>query len=353
MSADIDTPALVIDESIVLKNIKAFQAHCDAHDLQLRPHIKTHKLKNFMQLQMASGASGITCQKISEAEVMVDGGATDVLITYNIIGRKKLARLKKLFKRTAKLSVVLDSQDVLTGLSSEFTDSSAPLSVLVECDTGALRCGVMSEQEAVQLAIQIEKCPGLRFAGLMTYPKNGAAEDAETFMGRAIALLQEVGIDCPIVSTGGTPDMWKAHGHTVFTEYRAGTYIYNDRSLIESGTCAEENCAARINATVVSRPAKDRLVIDSGSKVLTSDLSGGKFVDYGYIVGHPEASIYSLSEEHGVVQVPETCELSVGDRVEIIPNHVCVISNMLDFVLLKSSTGKLVKQTVDARGTVL
>lgn len=353
MVDDIDTPAFVIDESVVLKNIKAFQAHCDAHDLQLRPHIKTHKVKKFMQLQMDSGASGITCQKISEAEVMVDGGANDVLITYNIIGSKKLARLKKLFTRTAKLSVVIDNQDVLAGLSSEFTDSNTPLSVLVECDTGALRCGVMTEQEAVQLAIQIAECPGLHFAGLMTYPKNGAVEQAESFMQTAISLLQDAGIDCPIVSTGGTPDMWKAHGHTVFTEYRAGTYIYNDRSLIESGTCKEENCAARINVTVVSRPAKNRLVIDAGSKVLTSDLSGGMFKDYGYVVGHPDASIYSLSEEHGVLQVPETCDLSVGDRLEIIPNHVCVISNMLDFVWIKTSNGELVKQTVDARGTVL
>lgn len=351
MAEPIDTPALVIDEVAVQENINAFQAHCNKVGLKLRPHIKTHKTQHFMQQQLQAGAAGITCQKIGEAEVMADGGADDILITYNILGAGKLQRLEALSQRIGKLTVVVDNFVSLNGLAQRFADNSSTLHIMVECDTGAQRCGVQTPEQALELAKHTRSLPGLHFAGLMTYPIPGGALSAATFMRNTLLLLKEAGIDCPEVSTGGTPDMWSASTESVFTEYRIGTYIYNDRSLLVNGVTSENKCAARVHATVVSRPTADRLVIDAGSKVLTSDLMG-MFDDYGYVVGQPNASIKSLSEEHGVVSVPDNCELVVGDVVEIIPNHVCVVSNMFDQAWLRTADDQMIPQPIDARGMV-
>ena len=351
MGKAIDTPALVIDENIVVDNINAFQAHCNKAGLKLRPHIKTHKTQRFMQRQLLAGAAGITCQKISEAEIMADGGADDILITYNIVGSTKLQKLHALAQRVARLSVVVDNAIALQGIAQTFSNSATPLNVMVECDTGAERCGVQTPSQAVELASQIDKLPGLHFSGLMTYPRPGGAQSAATFMKETVPLLESAGIRCPEVSTGGTPDMWSAATLSVFTEYRIGTYIYNDRSLLHTGVTSEKQCAARVHATIVSQPTHERLVIDAGSKVLTSDLMG-MFDDYGHIVGHADASIKSLSEEHGVVHVSPDCKLSVGDVVEIIPNHVCVVSNMFDTAWLLTDNNEFVRQPIDARGQV-
>lgn len=304
-----------------------------------------------MQQQLRAGATGITCQKIGEADVMADGGARDILITYNIVGANKLRRLKDLSQRIDKLTVVVDNLVTLNGLAEQFADNTPTLNVMVECETGARRCGVQTPEQALELAKHTVSLPGLNFTGLMTYPSPGGAYDAAKFMRDTLPLLQASGIDCPVVSTGGTPDMWSASTESVFTEYRIGTYIYNDRSLLARGVTSEDKCAARVHATVVSRPTADRLVIDAGSKAITSDLMG-MFEDYGYVVDHPDASITSLSEEHGVVSVPENCDLVVGDIVQIIPNHVCVVSNMFDRAWLRTADGQLIPQTIDARGMV-
>ena len=169
---DIETPAFIIDEARVLQNIRKFQAHCDAKGLKLRPHIKTHKTIRFAKAQVSAGAVGINCQKIGEAEIMADGGLDDILITFNILGASKLQRLRALASRV-KLSVVADSAAVISGLSETFADAPNHLKVLVECDTGAARCGVQSPDAAVALAQVIDQSPGLVFGGLLTYPPVG------------------------------------------------------------------------------------------------------------------------------------------------------------------------------------
>lgn len=351
MLPEIETPAFIIDEAIALKNIAAYQAYCGDKGLKLRPHIKTHKLIRFARAQMEAGAIGITCQKIGEAEVMADGGLDDILITYNILGAEKLARLRALAGRVRSLSVTADNELVVRGLAHAFADSPTPLTVLVECDTGAGRCGVQSPQEAAELASRIATAPGLTFGGLMTYPAAGGQADVARFMSEAQDLLSAMGIPCPVVSSGGSPDMWSAGPDGGVNEYRIGTYIYNDRSLAVRGTCSFDDCAGRVLATVVSRPAKNRAVIDAGSKVLTSDLLG--LSGHGHVVGYPGIRIESLSEEHGTLKTDGEMPLSVGDRIEIIPNHVCVVSNMLDAVWIRKTDGRLEQVPVDARGKVV
>lgn len=347
-----DTPALLIDEEVALANIHAFQQHCDKVGLQLRPHIKTHKTVHFTRHQLEAGACGITCQKIGEAEVMADGGANDILITFNIIGDSKLERLRSLSNRLTKLAVTADNATVVEGLSNAFANEPNPLTVLIECDTGAGRCGVQTPEQALSLARIISNLPGLQFGGLMTYPTPKGAGDAAAFMQLCVAALSSNDIECPVISTGGTPDMWNSSTRSVFTEYRIGTYIYNDRSLLDLGVAKLINCAARVHATVISKPTNERVVIDAGSKVLTSDVMG-RYQDYGLVVGHPDASIHSLSEEHGVLAVNSDCPLEPGDRIEIIPNHVCVVSNMFDRVWLRTRSGQLQPLTIDARGMVV
>lgn len=348
---DLDTPCAVINLDVVDRNISAYQAYCDKHGIALRPHIKTHKIPAFAHQQLAAGAKGITCQKIGEAEVMADAGIDDILLTYNVIGERKLARLRALFDRVATLRVVADNEPVIEGLSRAFANSAKSLEILIECDTGGGRCGVQTPKSAVALAQKIENLPGISLAGLMTYPAGGGGARVDGFFGDAMAGLEAVGIACPIRSSGGTPDMWKAHEVPNATEHRIGTYIFNDRSLMAAEVCSEDDCALRVLAEIVSLPAPGRAIMDAGSKVLTSDLLG--LEGYGYVVGHPEVNVVGLSEEHGILHFePDLTPFEIGERIEIIPNHVCVVSNMLDQVhLVRGDDIKTVDVT--ARGKVL
>jgi D-serine deaminase-like pyridoxal phosphate-dependent protein len=346
----IETPAFVVREAVALRNIEAFQRHCDKVGLALRPHIKTHKLIRFAKAQVRAGARGITCQKIGEAEVMADGGLDDILITYNILGPEKLARLRALANRLAHLAVVADSETVVAGLSRAFADAPRPLGVLVECDTGGRRCGLQTPAAALALARRIVAAPGLRLGGLMTYPAAGGAAAAAAFLTEARDLLLGAGLECPVVTSGGTPDMWSAEPADILTEYRAGTYIYNDRSLVQRGTCSWDDCAGHVLTTVVSTPTPDRAVIDAGSKVLSSDLLG--LSDHGHVLGRPEIRITGLSEEHGVLAVDPKQPLKIGERIRIVPNHVCVVSNLFDRIWIEAEDGRLDEVAVDARGRV-
>ncbi|MBC7149708.1 MAG: D-TA family PLP-dependent enzyme [Rhizobium sp.] len=327
----IDTPSVLVDLDIAKANIARFQAYADAHGLKVRPHIKTHKLPMMAELQLAAGAVGITCQKISEAEAMVEGSAAirDVLITYNIVGEQKLQRLRALAQKVA-LSVVADSTAVIDGLSSTFETADKPLPVLVECNTGANRCGVASPSEAEALAVHIDEAPGLIFGGFMTYPPAGGEAAVEAFMSEAKARVEARGIAAPVITSGGTPTMMHAGDAPVTTEYRPGTYIYNDRSLVGRGACGWEDCALTVLATVVSVPAENRAIVDAGSKTLTSDLLG--LSGYGHVLGRDDITIDQLSEEHGRLVSTGPINLKVGDRVRIVPNHACVVTNMVDEV---------------------
>ncbi|MEP3277494.1 MAG: D-TA family PLP-dependent enzyme [Stappiaceae bacterium] len=347
---DIETPAVLVDLNIAEQNVRNFQAYCDSHALRLRPHIKTHKLPTLARFQIQQGAVGITCQKVSEAEAMIAGGGiSDVLLTYNIVGAEKVTRLRELFQKVS-LSVVADNQTVIEGLGVGFKTAKRPLAVLVECDTGAQRCGVQSPAEAALLAQKIAATPGLTFGGLMTYPPMGHPIEVAAWLSEAKQLIEESGLAVPVISSGGSPQMWQAHEMPLATEYRIGTYVYNDRSLIERGVCTQSDCALTVLATVVSTPTKHRAVIDAGSKVLTSDLLG--LEGYGSVPGRRDIVIDQLSEEHGRLVSQQPIELEVGQKIRIIPNHVCVVSNMVDSVVLIRKDDVIGTEVVAARGKV-
>ncbi len=324
----LDTPAAIIDLDLLEENIIRLQRHLDAYRISSRPHIKTHKIPEIAHMQITAGAVGITCQKIGEAEVMAQAGIADIFIPYNIIGQSKLDRLVNLSRRV-KISVTADSAFTVQGLSDAFQGTGLELPVLVEFDSGLNRCGVQSPREAADLALLIDRLPGLRFAGLMTYPSN---ETVGPFVSETRLLLKPHGLKVDQVSGGGSPAAWHAQNYPEVTEHRAGMYVYGDLYGIKHGVSTLAQCALKILATVVSRPTSTRGVLDTGSKALSSDTMG--LDGFGMILEYPDAVIYQLSEEHGHVQFssPQRAPV-IGERVTIIPNHVCVVSNLFNEVV--------------------
>ncbi|PSM20108.1 D-TA family PLP-dependent enzyme [Nitratireductor sp. StC3] len=348
--SDLDTPAVIIDRRIADANLRRAQDYADTHGLVLRPHIKTHKLPLFSKRQIDLGAVGITCQKLGEAEAMADAGIADIFIPYNIVGADKLDRLHALHKRIT-LSVSADNRPTVQGYAARFTDASHPLPVLIECDTGAGRCGVQSPQEALELARLIDAAPGLRFEGLMTYPPRGAAAKVDQWFKSAKKTLNEAGLEVARISNGGSPDLYAAAEVTSATEHRPGTYIYSDRMQVSLGLGTLEDCALSVLTTVVSRPTPDRAVLDAGSKALAADRCDAP--GHGHIVEYPQAVVKGLSEEHAVVDLSGCAtKPAVGDKVRVIPNHVCVVSNLFDAVHLIDGQEVIARVPVAARGRV-
>jgi D-serine deaminase-like pyridoxal phosphate-dependent protein len=344
---DIDTPAILIDLDVMEANLARAQNYADKHGFALRPHIKTHRLPAFAKKQEALGAKGINCQKLGEAEVMADAGLTDILVTYNIIGAAKLDRLAALHDRV-RMAVVADNAPVIEGYIARFTDPAHPLDVMVECETGAERNGVQSPEQALELARMIDAAPGLRFRGILTYPPAKPKETGEILM-RIKQVIEAAGIKVPVVSSGGSPAFYSAHETEGINEYRAGTYIYSDRMQAAFGMGTLEDCALTVLMTVASRPTDTRAVLDGGSKALAADLCPKP--GHGHIVQYPDAVIAKLSEEHAVVDLSAcTDKPKVGDRVQVIPNHVCVVVNLFEKVHLMR--GNKVEQVVEvaARG---
>ena len=348
--ADVETPIPVIDLDVVERNLTRWQERCDAKGLANRPHIKTHKLVPLAQAQLDLGAKGITVQKLGEAEVMAEAGIEDMLLTFNVLGEPKLARLAKLARSTG-IAVVADSGAVVEGVGEAGRYGNRPIRVLIECDTGGGRCGVQSPKAALELAKSIDRTRGVRFGGLMTYARAGTRKAAGAFLAETKAMCERAGLEVATVSTGGSPDMWLDDGLDLVTEYRAGTYIYNDRSLANRGTCTFEDCALTVLTTVVSRPTPDRAIIDAGSKALTSDLIG--LQGYGLVRELEGARIYDVNEEHGYVDV-SACHAkpAIGDVIHIIPNHACPVSNLYDRILVTRGARILGTVMVDARGLV-
>jgi D-serine deaminase-like pyridoxal phosphate-dependent protein len=342
------TPCAVIDMDKVERNIARVQAQCDAAGIANRPHIKTHKSPALARLQIDAGAKGITCQKIGEAEVMADAGIDNILISYNLIGEEKMARLGAL-QAMAEMTVAADNAIVVAGLPRAAEISGRPLSVVVECDTGRKRAGVETPAEAIALAQQIAVSKGLRFAGFMMYPTETGWEDAQKFYDEALAGVRAHGLDASMVSTGGSPNLKNIGKLKGATEHRPGTYIYNDRMQVAAGVATWDDCALNIYSTVVSRAAPERGILDAGSKTLTTDTGG--LDGHGLILEHPEARIARFAEEHGFLDLSRSnTRPNVGDVVRIVPNHVCVVVNMMDEVVMVRGEEILGVLPVAARG---
>jgi D-serine deaminase-like pyridoxal phosphate-dependent protein len=357
---DLDTPAVLIDLDIMEANLARMAAFCRKHRLALRPHTKTHKVPELAHRQIRSGACGITVAKVGEAEVMAAAGLDNILIAYPVIGAQKVERLARLARRVS-MTVALDSREAAEWISSGLTVSGASVGVLVEINTGFGRCGVTIGPDAVDLARYVQSLPGLNFRGVMVYPgnfltdpdKHAALVAAERARDQEIVdLFQKAGLPLTIFSAGSTPSAPLTGDLPAVNEIRPGTYIYNDMNTVGSGACTLADCAATAMVTVVSTAVPGKAMMDGGSKTFSSDaLRTGKAKGYGYIVEDPNASVSGFNEEHGHLDLSDSQKTyRVGERLRVIPNHVCAMINLHDQVYgVRGETVEVV-WTVAGRG---
>ena len=337
----LDTPALVLDLDVVEANIARTVEIAQAAGARLRPHIKTHRMLAVAQLQIEAGAQGICCAKTGEAEVFADGGIDDIFIANQIVGAAKLRRLRALAERV-RLAVGVDHPDQIDLLSEAFRGAD-PLDISIEIDVGQRRTGVVEPHETVDLAQRILDSPGLALRGVYTHEGHdyAAQDDADLaviadqaqrqMLEAAQAIRDATGAPCE-VSMGSTPSLFAREFHAGIDELRPGTAVFNDGSHANF-LGHTDWCAATVLATVVNLPAPDRVVVDAGAKALTSDRRGPSILEnsgFGMVVGRPDATIVSLSDEHGVLSVPDAGAYSIGGVIRIIPNHICPCVNLYD-----------------------
>ena len=358
----LDTPLIAVDLDLLQRNIAEMAALAVSHGVALRPHAKTHKSPHIARLQLDAGAVGLTCAKLGEAEVFVDqGGVTDILIAYPIVGDIKIQRLIHLLDR-ARVIVAVDTHQAAAALSQAISGNDRTLDIYIEVNTGQDRAGAYAGQEAVDLAIAVSRMPGLRLAGVMTHEGHAGfsapddiatvAENAGQALVDTAERIRSQGVEVAHVSVGSTPASWFTPRVPGITEMRPGTYVFHDNNAFRHGRIGPDRCAARLVSTVVSRPAPERAIVDAGSKALALDPSPSH-PGHGYIVGHPGATIARLSEEHGVVTLPPAERgFDVGDRVEIIPNHICPAVNLTDELVIVRAGHVVDRWPVAARGKV-
>ncbi len=336
----LDTPAVLIDLDVMERNLARMAAFAKEKGLALRPHTKTHKIPELAHRQIRLGACGITVAKVGEAEVMAAAGIRDILVAYPVVGEIKTGRLANVARRAA-VTVGLDSIEAAEGLSRAAQNAGVTFGVLLEINTGFRRCGVAIGNDATALASRISRLPGLKFRGVMVYPGYFLVDNQEqaSLMGKEkeslqaiVDLFQRAGIAIEVFSGGSTPSAFLSGGMPGVNEIRPGTYIFNDTNTVGTGHCSPEDCAASALVTVVSTAVAGRAMIDGGSKTFSSDgLRTGRKSGYGTIVGDGAAVLAGFSEEHGHLDIAASSRpYRVGDRLRVIPNHVCAMINLHD-----------------------
>lgn len=328
----IDTPALLLDVTAMEQNIADMARFADEAGVNLRPHCKTHKSPHIAARQLAAGAIGITCQKLGEAEVMVDAGIEGLLIANQIVGQLKIDRLVAL-RRRSDLMVAVDALQNATDLSTAMQAAGLRLKVLIEVDVGMGRCGVQPGEPSLALAQALGRLPGLELAGLMGYEGHAVLlDDAEERRQKALAALQLLvdtadllrshGIPVPIVSSSGTGTYDVGGRFPGITEIQVGSYATMDGRYRQVGVPFQP--ALTVLTTVISTPQEGVAITDAGVKSLT--------VEFGWpqVVGMPNAEVAYLSEEHAKLVLSGGVQLKPGDRLELLPTHGCTTFNLHD-----------------------
>ncbi|MGH3498347.1 MAG: alanine racemase [Nocardioidaceae bacterium] len=349
------TPYLAVDADRLQHNIEGMAAHARAHGFLLRPHAKTHKCLEIARRQLDAGAAGLTVATIGEAEVFVEAGVDDVFIAYSHwFDEPRARRLRDLADR-CRLGLAIDSADGARRLATALRDSGTPVDcvrVRIEIDSGHHRAGARPVDAGAVALAAVDR--GLEVEGVFTFPGHGYAPGAGAKVARqeAAALataaqsLADVGLPARVRSGGSTPTARLA-GDNV-TELRPGVYVFGDAQQVALGVCGTSDVALWVEATVVSRPTKDRLVLDAGSKVLGMDRPAW-VPGHGLLPEWPDCTVESLSEHHGVVTVAGDAPV-LGERVRVIPNHVCNAVNLVDELVVLRAGAPVDVWPVAARG---
>ena len=363
------TPIVVIDQSVMHRNIHRMQERASAGGKRLRPHGKTHKSPEIAALQTGAGAVGLTCAKPGEAEVFVAGGVEDIRIAYPV-SPVHADRIVALMDH-ARVSIIVDDLEVARGWSDAMTRRGTRLPVLAKIDVGLHRCGFAPDRQPVrQIVRTIAALQGLQLQGLLSHAGHAylapGRDDIAAIVAAEAALLSRIrdeaaedGIALEELSVGSTPSAEASMTAADVTEVRPGNYVFCDRTQVALGSATWGDCALTIVASVVSAGA-DRLVFDCGSKVLSSDGARGFFPTpgFGAVLREDGTSddtllIERLSEEHAVVRVSAETPLRIGSRVRIVPNHACVVANLTSQYVLADGDAVTGHLPVAARGRVI
>jgi len=368
---DLPTPQVLIDHARLVRNMDAVQALASSVGVNLRPHAKTHKSPLVAKWQIERGAVGVCCAKVGEAEVFVAEGVTDIRLPYPV-NPANASRLLALMDR-ATISIIVDHLDVARGWSDAMLRAGRTLDVLIKVDVGFHRCGIDPERDPLTFVQAIASLPGLRLRGLLSHAGHGyhatseqelcdvAQKEAETL---TVLGDQAKGSGIPLDerSVGATPTLRFSARQRGLTELRPGNYVYFDRTQVALGAATLDDCALTVLATVVAKHP-GRIILDCGSKTLTNDQARGISPSPGFgavLTGDGDAprqadaslSIERLSEEHATVRVTGTTPLEPGDRVRVVPNHACVVSNLVDVVRLVDGDRVIDTIPIAARGKI-
>lgn len=382
---DLPTPQVLVDRARLVANIDHMQADADARRIRLRPHAKTHKIPAIARWQMDRGAVGICCAKIGEAEVFAEAGVDDIRLPYPVNPRNA-SRLLALMDR-CRVSIIVDHPAVARGWADVGRAAGRSLDVLIKVDVGSHRCGIDPAAPAgLDFVRLISTLPGLRLRGLLSHAGHSYGADSEQALatmardeaGMLRGLADKArgdGISIEEISVGATPTARFSVAQPGVTELRPGTYAYFDRNQVAFGAAWLQDCALTVLAMVVSKPARDRIVLDCGSKTLSNDPPhgflkpgagaapgtppvrpkgfGAVFADLTATAVNDDLTIERLSEEHAVVIAASgSTPLEPGDLVRVLPNHVCQVSNLVDCVRLIEGREVVETLAVAARGKI-
>lgn len=339
----LDTPSLIIDKDIAYSNIKMMQERATALGIALRPHIKTHRMPYFAKIQVAEGAIGITVAKIGEAEVMADNGISDIFIANEIVGISKYNRIREL-ARKIKIRIGVDNSVQVDQIEQVFEGEPKPLEVLIEYEVGENRSGVITDQQLIDLANYIKTKKNIVLKGIFsheghTYKANDRASALELSQIsyektlRAANIIRDLGAEIDTVSVGATPSILNGAFIKGITEFRPGTYIFMD--LGQAGAIHSlKQCAATVLATIISKPTNERVVLDTGAKALVAQNRETGICatnGFGYVKRSDDVRIVGLFDEHGLIINKNFCDVfEIGDKIEIIPSHICPTVNLYD-----------------------
>ncbi|MFZ3109430.1 MAG: D-TA family PLP-dependent enzyme [Rectinemataceae bacterium] len=361
---ELDTPSLLIDREIMLENLRFMQDWADSRKVALRPHTKTHKMPYIARLQKKTGAVGIAVAKVGEAEVMAANGLDDIFIANEIVGRQKLERIIKVAE-TCTIAFGVDSPCQVEDAERVFAAASKPATVLIEIEVGENRSGVIEEKDFLALLETIRGCPHVHFKGIFSHDGHSySARDIEE-CGRIFLESQRrtlrfadlaagIGMKPEVVSIGSTPSLMNRFEIMEgVTELRPGTYVFMDASQAHAiGTL--DRCAATVLATVISKPTAERVIMDVGAKGLTMQertkgicATPGK----GTILEFPSVHIFAVYDEHAIIYDREFREkVKIGEKLRIIPVHICPVCNLYDSATLISGDDVVEEIPILCRG---
>lgn len=351
------TPAILVDRRKVDANIRSMQAAGDAAGIELRPHIKTHKMVEVARRQLAAGAKGLTCAKLGEAEAMLPSGVQEFFIANSLVGRGLAPRLAALGERLQDLRVGLTSEAHFEPLADLAAATGRRQGVMLAVDTGLGREGARSDDAAAKLAARLARHPHLELRGLYCHeghfyslPREQVPAALEAMIERMHRIRQ--GIDPQLALWPGcsvTARLATQIGRGRVQAVRPGAYMFGDLSLARTTkVMAPADVAVHVLATVVDKPEPGLALIDAGSKTFSSDRTPENH--FGAADDGRDLTVVRVNEEHGYVRGADVDRLTVGERVAFVPAHICTVINLTDDVVVTEGTAVVDAWRVEARG---